>query len=97
MDTYKEVIVCYDVSQNRRRNKLFKRLKGFGLTDIQKSVFWGRVLPAEIQAILRVFDELLDKDTDRAFILDTHLAEQIRGRSFGMNPEMFQEREYDVL
>lgn len=97
MENYKEVIVCYDVSLTRRRNKLFKRLKSFGLTDIQKSVFWGRLLPAEIQAIVRVFNELLDQESDRAFILDTRLAEQIKGRSFGMKPEFFEEREYDVL
>lgn len=97
METYLEVIVCYDVALTRRRTKLFKRLKAFGLADIQKSIFWGRLLPAEIQAVRRVFDELLDKDSDKAFILNTHLAEQIKDRSFGMDTEFFVEKEYDVI
>ncbi|MBV6493237.1 MAG: CRISPR-associated endoribonuclease Cas2 1 [Turneriella sp.] len=97
MQTHLEVIICYDVSVTRRRTKLFKRLKAFGLTDIQKSIFWGRLLPAEILAVRRVFDELLDKETDKAFILNTHLAEQIKDRSFGMNPQFFEEKEYDVI
>jgi CRISPR-associated protein Cas2 len=97
VETRVEVIVCYDVTLTRRRTKLFKRLKSFGLTDIQKSVFWGRLLPSEIAAIRRVFDELLSADSDKAFILQTQLAEQIKGRSFGMNPEFFVEKEYDVI
>lgn len=97
METYLEVIVCYDVALTRRRTKLFKRLKAFGLTDIQKSIFWGRLLPTEIQAVKRVFDELLNKETDKAFILNTHLAQQIKDRSFGMDAEFFVEKEYDVI
>jgi CRISPR-associated protein Cas2 len=97
METQLEVIICYDVALTRRRTKLFKRLKSFGLRDIQKSVFWGRLLPAEISAVKRLFDELLDAETDKAFILNTRLAEQIKDRSFGMNAELFVEREYDVI
>lgn len=37
------VVLCYDVSHNRRRARLFKRLKGF-LRPVQESVFEG-VLP----------------------------------------------------
>ena len=97
MDTQHEVIICYDVALTRRRTKLFKRLKGFGLTDIQMSVSGGRLLPSEIEAIRRVFTELLSPDTDKAFILHTRLAEQIKDRSFGMNAEFFVEKEYDVI
>ncbi len=32
------VLVTYDVTDNKRRNKLFKALKGFGI-PVQKSVF----------------------------------------------------------
>lgn len=97
MELQIEVIICYDVAVTRRRNKLFKRLKSFGLIAIQKSVFWGRLLPAEIVAIRRLFDELLKRETDKAFILNARLAEQIKDRSFGMNPEIFTEKEYDVI
>lgn len=55
------------------------------------------MLPAEISAVKRLFDELLDAETDKAFILNTRLAEQIKDRSFGMNAELFVEREYDVI
>ncbi len=98
MSLYTEVIVSYDVEDNKKRKKLFDALKDHGLVDIQKSVFWGRVLPAEKKAIYALFDKLLNKETDKAFIADIKLAEQIKAGSFGYGDgSLFKERNYIIL
>lgn len=93
-----EVIVSYDVSVTRTRTKLFKKLKAFGLLPLQKSVFWGRVLPAEKQAIRRLFDELLDKKTDSAFIMESNIVRYIDKWSFNLpDKSFFEEKSFEVL
>jgi CRISPR-associated endonuclease Cas2 len=83
MELLKEIIVVYDISQNKSRTKLFKALKNTGLENIQDSVFWGRVNEAEKRSIQRLFREHLNKETDRAFILETKLSSQIKLTGFG--------------
>jgi len=83
MKLYNEVMVCYDVEDNKVRTRLFGQLKDLGLRPIQKSVFWGHLNVAEERAVLRLFREELDKATDRAFLVRTPLAEAAERNSFG--------------
>ncbi len=83
MKLYNEVMVCYDVEDNKVRTRLFGRLKDLGLRPIQKSVFWGHLNTAEERAVLRLFREELDKATDRAFLVRAPLAEVAERYSFG--------------
>lgn len=83
MELLKEIIVVYDVSENKPRAKLFKALKNIGMRNIQNSVFWGRVNEAEKRSIRRLFSEHLNKETDRAFILETKLSTQIKLTGYG--------------
>lgn len=57
MELYSEVIVTYDVADNKNRKKLREGLLDIGLSDIQKSVFWGRVNKAERKAVTRLFQK----------------------------------------
>lgn len=93
-----EIIVSYDVTVTKIRTKLFKKLKAFGLLPLQKSVFWGRVLPAEKLAIRRLFDELLNPKTDSAFILEANIAKHIDKWSFNLpDKSFFADKSYEVL
>ncbi len=83
MKLYNEVMVCYDVEDNKVRTRLFGRLKDLGLRPIQKSVFWGHLNTAEERAVLRLFREELDKATDRAFLVRAPLSEAADRNSFG--------------
>ena len=83
MELLKEIVVVYDISKNKPRTKLFKALKNIGLKNIQNSVFWGRVNEAEKRSIKRLFGEHLNKETDRAFILETKLSRQIKLAGYG--------------
>jgi CRISPR-associated endonuclease Cas2 len=83
LNLLKEIVVIYDISKNKQRTKIFKELKNIGLQNIQNSVFWGRVNEAEKRSIQRLFKEHLDKETDKAFILETRLSVQIKLSGFG--------------
>lgn len=78
-----EVIVCYDVEDNKTRRKLSEALKDIGLMPVQKSVFWGHLRPAEERAVMREFDNLLDSASDRAFIARINLTDVCKQAAFG--------------
>lgn len=77
---YNEVLVCYDITDTRQRNKLFKELKDISLTAIQKSVFWGYLNRAEEESVRRLLRTYCAK-TDKAFIAQVHLAAQIAAQN----------------
>ena len=79
---YHEVIVCYDVADNKKRKLLSEKLKNAGLCRIQRSVFWGFVTQAEHHSVVRSFNEILNKLTDRAFIINGPLSKYFKGNSF---------------
>lgn len=64
------LILCYDVSNNKRRAKLFKKLKGF-LTPVQESVFEGDLPDARWGELLRVVQTAIraDEDTVRIYMI----------------------------
>lgn len=98
MTMYTEIILCYDISENKTRRQIIKELKDIGLIPVQESVFWGRILSAEIKSIKRLFDEKLKKGTDSAFIVRTSFASQLKEFSFGYNdPTLFEERNYEIF
>ncbi|MFK4751714.1 MULTISPECIES: CRISPR-associated endonuclease Cas2 [Oceanospirillaceae] len=85
-----EVLVAYDVENNRARTRLHNQLRDLGLISIQKSVMWGRLLPAEISLVKRLFAEELDSGTDRALITKGQIKD--KASFYGYVPEM---EEYD--
>jgi CRISPR-associated protein Cas2 len=97
----REVIVCYDMESNKSRKKLFDGLKDLGLVPIQKSVFWGRLLPAEEKAVLHLMRKWMDaKAEDRGFIVPASVSKAIEDRSIGYSPTVtsgFKEKYYHVL
>jgi CRISPR-associated endonuclease Cas2 len=95
---YVEILICYDIGDNKRRRKFVEELKDAGLQNIQESVFWGRVLNAEVRALLRVMSTLLQKGEDKAFLIYVNLAQQIKNNSFGyLSFEIFEERNYEII
>lgn len=76
---YTEIIVCYDVADNKQRKKLYDSLCDIGLISIQKSVFWGYATMAERKSIFGLFELYLNKETDRAFVLPAAVRNRILG------------------
>ncbi|MDO5352883.1 MAG: CRISPR-associated endonuclease Cas2 [Succinatimonas sp.] len=81
---YSRYVICYDIENVKTRKKLYKSFKDFGLTPIQKSVFFGELTRAEIASIKRIVNELLNKKTDKCLYILNSLTEQdIRNNCFG--------------
>lgn len=81
-----EVLVSYDIEDNKQRKKLHNELKDLGLLAIQKSVFWGHLNKAEESAVRRLFKQYC-REGDKAFVARIKLAAQIKLNSFGYSPE----------
>lgn len=92
-----EYLICYDIEDNKTRTWIYKELGKYGMKAVQKSVFWGYLTLAELNAIKR-FLKIILNSTDKTFI--THTNFNGRGQSFiiGNDPEEFKDwNEYDVL
>lgn len=74
-----EYLISYDVEDNKIRTGVFKELGKYGLRSVQKSVFWGYLTLAELNAVKRYLDDVLDTN-DKAFI--THSNFNARGQSY---------------
>lgn len=85
---YTQVIVSYDISETKNRNKLFEELKDVGLFPIQKSVFWGYVLASEKRVIKQLFKKYCDIEVDKAFIINATLDKDL-DNSFGYDKDDF--------
>jgi len=85
---YSQILVSYDISETKKRNKFFDELKDLGLKSIQKSVFWGYVLPSEKRIIMELFKKYCDIQTDKAFIVNATLDKDLKD-SFGYDEDDF--------
>lgn len=84
---YSEIIVTYDIEDNKNRKKLFEELSDLGLKPIQKSVFWGHVLVVEKRVIISLFKKYCDKH-DKAIMSNVQLKNNL-DNSFGYSKDDF--------
>lgn len=93
-----EVLVCYDVSNDKTRKKLRNRLKDLGLEPVQLSVMWGFISMAEERAVRQTFQEMLKKGEDKAFLARSNLVGRGPEVVFGYEKEEFSEpKPYEVV
>jgi CRISPR-associated protein Cas2 len=92
MALYTQVIVSYDVADTKKRNKLFGELKDLGLKPIQKSVFWGYLLPSERGIVHLLFEKYCCIETDKAFMTNVLIDKNIED-TFGYDDEDFKHPE----
>ena len=89
---YTQIIVSYDIREKKKRNKFFEELKDLGLVSIQKSVFWGYILPSEKRIIKELFKKYCEIQTDKAFIVNVTLDKDLND-SFGYDEDDFSHPE----
>lgn len=58
------IMICYDVADNRRRNKIARLLEGWG-ERVQDSVFECHVTPAQQRRIINDIAKLIDAEEDK--------------------------------
>ncbi|MCS7205772.1 MAG: CRISPR-associated endonuclease Cas2 [Leptospiraceae bacterium] len=81
MNIETEVIIGYDVQDNKRKNKLIKTLKKEGLIRISKSQFFGFFTSLrETCHSARVPSNLKE---DKEFLVDVPFSKMIRDHHFG--------------
>ena len=89
---YSQIIVSYDISNTKNRNKFFEELKDLGLISIQKSVMWGYVIISEKRIIKELFKKYCEIKTDKAFIVNVTLDKDLND-SFGYDEDDFRHPE----
>lgn len=64
------VVVCYDISEDTKRTRLYKWMQGYG-TPVQRSVFECELRPAELDRVRRYLRRITDPQVDavRLYIL----------------------------
>lgn len=67
MSAFVHYLVCYDIPQDKIRKKFFEMLKDLGLVPLQKSVFYGSLLPLEVKTLEENCRKMLCSETDRCF------------------------------
>lgn len=91
----KEVIIAYDIENNKTRTRLFNQLKDVGMISVQKSVMWGRLQPADISLAKRILKQELKQDSDKAFILVSRLSEN--ATFYGNKPNFSEYDSYAIF
>ena len=82
---YTQVVISYDIADNKKRLRFYEVLKDFGLLPIQKSVFWGYILPSERKSIISMI------------MVNTSLEQNI-GECFGYSKEIFRKPDdYEII
>lgn len=94
---YTQVIIAYDIADNKKRIKFYETLKDFGLLPIQKSVFWGYILPSERKSIISIYKEFCDIKSDNVIMVNAALEQNIQD-CFGYTKEFFRKpNDYDII
>jgi len=96
MKLYHEVLVSYDIEDNKNRKKLFEALKDLGLVSIQKSVFWGHVKVAEEKMLPKLFKRYCSKN-DKAFSMRVKFASVVESKGFGYKKEEFEVDNHEYI
>lgn len=90
MQLRKEYLIAYDIEDNKTRTTIYKQLLAYGLKAVQKSVFWGCISIAELNAVKRMFDSSLDS-FDKVFIVRVNMQEQKLDYGFGYDEKTFKD------
>ena len=62
-------LVCYDVADDKRLRKTYKKMRGFG-DPLQYSVFRCELSPTEKQQLKEALWDILNWNQDRVMLLD---------------------------
>jgi CRISPR-associated protein Cas2 len=75
-------VVAYDISDDRRRTRLFKTLKRYG-TAVQESVFECHLTPDQFVKMMRDVESVIDPQLDhvRYYDLCRQCAERVKATS----------------
>jgi len=79
-------LIAYDITQNKRLNRMRKYLKGYS-TGGQKSVFECFLTHAEVSEISLVMEGMIRTDEDRVHIFSLDGASRTHTLGIGVQPK----------
>ena len=90
--------ILYDISADRRRNKVAKACKQYGLIRVQKSAFLGKLERNRFDELAETCLSLIDEETDSVYLFpfcqEDFRAVQVLGQGFDkklVNDEMLEQ------
>lgn len=83
-------VLAYDVVEDRRRTRFFKRLKRW-MAPTQKSVFEGELSVAQLAEVERLLRRELNLQTDAVRVYPLCSACAARVRNHGVAPELWDQ------
>ncbi|MBO9129098.1 CRISPR-associated endonuclease Cas2 [Bacillus sp. 165] len=89
MQPKKYYLVCYDIEETKRRNKVAKKLKDYGVR-VQKSIFEAYLDKDSLDQMVEVITPfVLEQDSLRIYSLNKSAFQQtlVYGQSFYYDPE----------
>lgn len=95
MQLYFEVVVSYDIEDNKNRKSLYEDLKDLSLVPIQKSVFCGCLKQAELKILPHLFRRYCAAK-DRAFYVRARL-DELAKNGFGYDVESFKQTDFEYF
>jgi CRISPR-associated protein Cas2 len=90
--------IVYDITQNRRRQRIVRACRDFGLIRAQKSVFVGIVDDSRLESFFARLRSEMDENEDSVFVLPTDKRLIEEGKYFGKGfDKALAMRETDIL
>jgi len=62
------VWVIYDITEDKKRNNIAKKCKGYGLYRVQKSAFLGNLNANELDSLAVECEEIVNLETDSVYV-----------------------------
>jgi len=70
MKKVRDIYIAYDIKDNKRRNRLAKRLQYYGLHRMQKSVFSGKIRDLDLRALMIEIERFAKDKYDSIHVLE---------------------------
>jgi len=67
MTQQRNYVICYDIVEDRKRNRASETLKDYGIR-VQKSVFECRLDAVAFSTLIKLLRKIIDKDTDSIMV-----------------------------
>ncbi len=67
MPQQRNYVICYDIVEDRKRNRASETLKDYGIR-VQKSVFECRLDAVALTTLIKRLRKIIDKDTDSILV-----------------------------
>lgn len=88
-------VICYDIADDRNRQKVFKALHGYG-DAIEESVFECELEDSDVSKLLEKLEQLMDPEEDRCHLFPVCKDCDRKARLIGRGQRLVRKSHYIV-